>query len=160
MKRYSLKEALEKRRIIAFQNGPKLVSKELQAAEEDLEDAKHLFSRGRFKSATTLSYYAVFHTGRALLYRKKYREKSHIQLVFAVKALYVDKGLLPQQYYDDFIQALNLREMADYKGKYSREGAESNIAIAEESIRLAQEKLGVAEAGDGEDHRHHHRGTR
>ena len=68
-----------------------------------MKDAKGLFSRGRFKSATTLSYYAIFHTGRALLYKKKYREKSHIQLAFAVKSLYVDGGILPDEYYDNFI---------------------------------------------------------
>lgn len=97
MKKYSLEEAIEKRRIMPFPSGPKLVSRELEAAKEDLEDAKDLFSRGRFKSATTLSYYAIFHTARAFLYKKKYREKSHIQLAFAIKALYVDKGVLPQK---------------------------------------------------------------
>ena len=67
MKKYSLEEAIEKRRIIPFSSGPKLVHKELEAAKEDLEDAKDLFSRGRFKSATTIAYYAIFHTARALL---------------------------------------------------------------------------------------------
>ena len=96
MKKYDLKEALEKKKIISFSVGPKLSSKELEAAKEDLLDAKDLFSRGRFKSATTLAYYTIFHTARALLYKKRYREKSHIQLVFAIKAFYVDEGLLPQ----------------------------------------------------------------
>lgn len=139
MKKYSLEEAIEKRRIIPFSSGPKLVRRELEAAKEDLEDAKDLFSRGRFKSATTIAYYAIFHTARALLYNKKYREKSHIQLAFAIKALYVDKGVLPQKYYDNFIFALDLREMADYKRKYSREGAKRLIFSAEESIKLVEE---------------------
>ncbi|MGE4358069.1 MAG: HEPN domain-containing protein [Candidatus Omnitrophota bacterium] len=141
MKKYSLEEAVEKRRIIPFSGGPKLVSKELEAAKEDLEDAKSLFSRGRFKSATTLSYYAIFHTARALLYKKRYREKSHIQLAFAIKELYIDKGILPERYYDNFIQALDLREMADYKRKFSQEGAEKNIQMAEEAIRVVEEVL-------------------
>ncbi len=106
MKKYDLKKALEKKKIISFPVGPKLISKELEAAKEDLFDAKDLFSRERFKSATTLAYYAIFHTARALLYKKRYREKSHIQLAFAIKAFYVDEGLLPQKYYDNFIQAL------------------------------------------------------
>jgi len=87
-------------------------------------DAKDLFSRERFKSAATLAYYTIFHTARALLYKKRYREKSHIQLAFAIKAFYVDEGLLPQEYYDNFIQALDFRELADYKSKFSKEGAE------------------------------------
>lgn len=138
MKKYSLAEAVEKRKIVPFSAGYKLVSKELGAAKEDLEDAKDLFSRGRFKSATTLSYYSIFHTARALLYKKKYREKSHIQLAFAVKALYVDKGVIPSDYYDNFIQALDLREMADYKSKFSKEGAQKLISSAEESIKLVE----------------------
>lgn len=141
MKRFNLEEAIEKRRIIPFSNGPKLVGKELREAAGDLRDAKSLFSIGRFKSATTLAYYSVFHTGRALLYKKKYREKSHIQLAFAIKSLYIDNRFLPQEYYDNFIHALGLREMADYKRKYSKYGAARNIQVAEESIRLAEKIL-------------------
>ena len=136
MKKYDITEAIEKRRIIPFSNGLKLVDKELAAAKEDLQDAKDLFSRKRYKSATTLSYYSIFHTARALIYKKKYREKSHIQLAFAIKAFYIDKELLPLEYYENFIHALELREMADYKSKFSKLGAERNIKIAEESIEL------------------------
>ena len=142
MKKYSFEEAVEKRRIIPFSSGPKLVHRELEAAKEDLEDVKHLFSRGRFKSATTLSYYAIFHTARALLYKKKYREKSHIQLAFAIKELYIEKGLLPQEYYENFIQALDLREMADYKRKFSKEGAQRLISSAKEAIKLVEKIIG------------------
>ena len=124
MKKYDLKEALGKNKITLFLAGPSLISKELGAAKDDLIDAKDLFSRERFKSATTLAYYTIFHTARALLYKKRYREKSHIQLGFAIKAFYVDKGLLPQEYYDNFIQALDFRELADYKSKFSKESAE------------------------------------
>jgi uncharacterized protein (UPF0332 family) len=141
MKKYSLNEAIKRKKIIPFENGPRLISKEIEAAKEDLKDAKDLFSRGRFKSATTLSYYATFHIARAFLYKKKYRKKSHIQLAFAIKALYVDKGVLPLEYYDNFIQVLDLREMADYKRKFSQEGAKRSISIAEESIQLAKKIL-------------------
>jgi uncharacterized protein (UPF0332 family) len=141
MKNYDLKEALEKKKIISFPAGLSLISKELEAAKEDLLDAKDLFSRERFKSATTLAYYAIFHTARALLYKKGYREKSHIQLGFAIKAFYVDKGLLPQEYYDNFIRALDFRELADYKSKFSKESAGRNIQAAEEAIKLTENLL-------------------
>lgn len=138
MKKYDLKEALAKKKIVSFPAGPSLISKELEAAKEDLFDAQDLFSRERFKSATTLAYYTIFHTARALLYKKGYREKSHIQLGFAIKAFYVDKGLLPQEYYDNFIQALDFRELADYKSKFSKETAERNIQAGEEAIRSTE----------------------
>lgn len=141
MKKFDIQEAIEKRRIIPFSDGPKVSSKELRTAREDLEDAKDVLGLGKIKLATVTAYYAIFHASRALLYSKKYREKSHIQLAFAVKSLYIDQGLLPQEYYDDFVQALDLREMADYKRKFSRQGAERNIQAAEKAIELVDSLL-------------------
>ena len=138
MKNFNLREAIEKRRILPFSDGPKVVEKELEIAKEDLQDAKDVLKLEKFKMATVSAYYAIFHTARALLYKKKYREKSHIQLALAIKALYVDEGLLAEEYYDNFIQALNLREMADYKRKFSIQGAQRNIHAAEEAVKLAE----------------------
>lgn len=141
MKKFNIKEAIEKKKIIPFSDGPKITLKELQTAKDDLVDAKETLTRGRFKWATTQAYYAMFHASRALLYYKKYREKGHIHIALAIKYLYVDEGLLPQSYYDDFLQALDLREMADYKRKFSKQGAERNIEAAEKAVKLAENIL-------------------
>jgi uncharacterized protein (UPF0332 family) len=141
MNKAYIKEAIEKRRILPFADGPKITHKELKVAKEDLEEAKYTLSKDKFKWATTQAYYAIFHASRALLYNKKYREKSHIQLALAIKALYIDEGLLSQEYYDNFIQAMGLREMADYKSKFSKGGAERNIRAAEEAIKSADSVL-------------------
>jgi len=141
MKKFDLQEAIEKRRILPFSDGPKIVSKELKTAKEDLQAAKNTFQEDGFKWAIIQAYYAVFHAARALLYHKKYREKSHIHLALAIKSFYVDEGLLPQEYYDNFIQAMNLREMADYKRTFSKQGAEKNIQAAEEAIKLSEKLL-------------------
>ena len=103
MNKVYIDEAIEKRRILLFSDGPKIASKELKIAKEDLKEAKDTLSKGRFKWATTQAYYAIFHATRALLYNKKYREKSHDQLALAIKALYIEEGLLTQEYYDNFI---------------------------------------------------------
>ena len=137
MRSYSLKEALEKRRILPFSAGPKLVPKELKAAKEDLKEARRTYGLKSYKWATVQSYYAIFHASRALLYAKKYREKSHIHLGLAIKALYIDKNILPDTYYEDFVSASSLRELADYKSKFSKEGAERNIKAAEKAIEEA-----------------------
>ena len=141
MKKYDIREAVEKRKIVSFSAGHKVSSKELRTAKEDLQDAKDVLKLGKFKMATITAYYAIFHASRALLYKKRYREKSHIHLAFAIKAFYIDKGLLPQEYYDNLIQAMSLREMADYKRRFSKQGAERNIQSAEESIKLAGDIL-------------------
>ena len=72
---------------------------------------------------------------------KKYREKSHIHLGAAIKALYIDTGHLPQEYYDNFVDASTLRELADYKSKFSSEGAERNIDAAEKAIKEVTQLL-------------------
>lgn len=145
MKEFNIREAVEKRRIIHFSDGLKLISKEIKTAKEDLQDAKDVFELGKYKLTTVRAYYAIFHSSRALLYKKKYREKSHIQLAFAIKGLYVDKGILPEEYYDNFIQALGLREMADYKRKFSKQGAENNIQMAEKAVEIAEKVLKAIE---------------
>jgi len=43
MKKYDLKEALEKKKIISFSVGANLISKELEAAKEDLLDERFIF---------------------------------------------------------------------------------------------------------------------
>lgn len=138
MKTFNLQEAIRKKRIISFSDGPKVAAKEIATAREDLKDAKDVLALGKTKLATVSAYYAIFHATRALLYTKKYREKSHIQLGFAIKALFVDPGDLPIEYYDNFIQALNLREMADYKRTFSKQGAEKNIEAARKAIEQAK----------------------
>lgn len=84
MKNFDLQEAIEKRKILPFPDGPKVVSKELEAAHADILEAKDRLENGKYKYATITAYYAIFHVFRALLYQKNYREKSHIQLAFAI----------------------------------------------------------------------------
>ena len=134
MKKYDIKEAINNRRIIPFSDGPDAASKELTTAKDDLKDAEDVFKLKKYKMATVFSYYAIFHATRTLLYLRKYREKSHLHLGLAIKSLYIDEGLLPQEYYDDFVQAQDLREMADYKSKFSEQGAKRNIESARRAI--------------------------
>jgi len=141
MNKFGINEAIEKRKIIPFAAGPKISGKELKIAKEDLQESKESLVKGKFKWATTQAYYALFHASRALIYKRKYREKSHIQLAFAIKAFYVDEGLLSKDYYDNFIQAMDLREMADYKSSFSKEGAEKTVKAAESAIKSTEKLL-------------------
>lgn len=138
---FNLKTAIEKRQIIPFTDGPKLVLKELQAAQDDLQDAKDNLNIKKFKVATVTSYFAMFHAARSLLYNKKYREKSHIQLIYAIKELYIKTGLLSNDYYENHLRGMQLREVADYKLTFSEEGAEKNIEAAEKNINMAKKLL-------------------
>jgi uncharacterized protein (UPF0332 family) len=125
---------LESGKIIVFTKGKDLVKKELAVAQSDLDDAKAGFENQRFKWSTIQGYYAMFHAARALLYSKNYREKSHYAISVALKALFVEENKLGVRYVRDLINAMNLREAADYEADFSREGAEVVIKSAEEFI--------------------------
>ena len=124
------KKALEKRKILKFTKAKALVMKELEAAQDDLTEAKDRLKNGKFKYATITSYYSMFHSARALIYSKGYREKSHYYLLVALQALFVDKGIVEEGLVKDFHTAMVLREGADYHGEFSQEGAESSIESA------------------------------
>ena len=132
------KRALEKRRIIPFKEGKDLISKELKAAKNDLEEAKNRLSNDKYKYATITAYYSMFHAARALLYAKGYREKSHHFLSVAIDALYVETGKLEARLSRAFLNAMILREEADYHSDFSKEGAEAATQSAEEFLKAAK----------------------
>jgi len=125
------KKCLESKKIILFASGKKLVEKELSIAQSDLSDAKAGFDNQRYKWSTIQGYYAMFHAARALIYSRGYREKSHYCLAIALRALFGDEGMMGAQSAHNFLNAMNLREAADYEAEFSQSGAKAIIASAE-----------------------------
>ena len=76
--------------------------------------------------------YSMFHLARALIYAKKYREKSHYCLVVALEHLYVEKGVLEKGFLESLVIGKEMRESADYRSSFSKEGAENLIRAAED----------------------------
>lgn len=134
-------KALEKKKLLPFEKGKKLVKKELRSAEDDLREAKDRYNNNRYKYATINAYYSMFHCARALIYSKGYREKSHYYLVVAMQALFVDKRLLDRSLLKSFHDAMILRENADYHGEFSKEGASSNIESAKSFLKTTRSIL-------------------
>jgi uncharacterized protein (UPF0332 family) len=139
------KRCLESNKIVAFAKGKKLAGKELSIARSDLSDAKAGFDTGRYKWSTIQAYYAMFHATRALIYSRGYREKSHYCLAVALRALFVEEGQIEAQSTRDFLNAMNLREAADYEAKFSQSGAKAVIAAAEKLIEKATAILSISE---------------
>ena len=136
------KQCLENKKILPFERGRELVKKELSIGESDLLDAKAGFQEKRYKWSTIQAYYAMFHATRALVYSKGYREKSHYCLSVALRALFVEEGKLDAQAGRDFLNAMNLREAADYEAEFSEAGATAVITAAEKFIGKAKSLLG------------------
>jgi uncharacterized protein (UPF0332 family) len=137
------KQCLESGKIASFPKGKRLVGKELSVARSDLLDAKAGYENQRYKWSTIQAYYAMFHAARALVYSRSYREKSHYCLSVALRALFIEEGKLDTQTGRDFLNAMSLREAADYEAEFSLEGAKAVIASAERFIEKATAVLGI-----------------
>ena len=136
-----LKRFVEERKLMRISIDRKLVLKEIEGAESDLEDAKDSLSRKKFKWATIQGYYSMFHATRALVYSKGFREKSHYALLIALKELY--KNQLESELIQNFDEAMTLREEADYGLIFSEEGATSIVNNAEKFLNRVKEILRI-----------------
>ena len=128
------KKCLEYKKIVRFNRGPNLVSKELKLSLDDLNSAKDIYKRSNYKWAIVHAYYSMFHAGRGLLYIKRYREKSHYCLIEAIRELYVKEKELSFIFVENIYKAKVLREEADYYGEYKKSMAKELIKKSEEFL--------------------------
>ena len=81
-----------------FKATKQMIEKEIASAGYDLKRAQESLNEGDAKWSTVQSYYAIFHSARALLFNRGYRERSHRCLLIALQELYVRTGELPPEY--------------------------------------------------------------
>lgn len=118
-----------------------LIDKEVEEAESDLGRAGNSASGDDFKWATVQAYYSMFHTAKALVLSKGYREKSHLCLSVALKNLFIDSGILGRKHYERFRDTMSLRKDADYGLIYSESSAKASIEWAREFLEDARNVL-------------------
>ena len=109
-------------------------NKELSSADYDLKRAEFSSESEDYKWSIIQSYYAIFHSSRALLYKIGYREKRH----FAVSIILEDltkNGKINTKLVGDFHAAMSAREDADYRDVYSKETADYMLDVAEEFLK-------------------------
>jgi uncharacterized protein (UPF0332 family) len=121
--RYRFDECLERGKIVKIPVDPALVAKEFREAEADCIAAERSLAEHQEKWAIIQGYYSLFHSLRALVFGKGYREKSHRCLKYAVEFLLVDEGILRPEVLEQFSFAMDLREGADYGCIYNEESA-------------------------------------
>ncbi len=132
-------KCLKRGKIKPFSRGKGLVSKELEAAENDLQRAQKTFDDADYKWATIQLYYSMFHSARALLYFKNLSEKSHFCLIEAIRTLYVEKKLISVTLLESLQQAKALRADADYYSRWSEAGCQKLLNSAMEFLEKAKE---------------------
>ena len=132
-------KCLKKRKIKEFSQGKFLAPKEIRLAKEDLISAQKSFKEENYRWCIIQTYYSMFHSARALLYNKNYREHSHFCLREAIQTLYVEKGKLNVFLVEALTEAKNLREAADYYGDYSEINAEKLLEKAKQFVKESEE---------------------
>ena len=83
----------------------------------------------------------MFHSARALLYAKSYREKSHWCLIEAIRNFYVKEGKIGFWSIEALEKAKVLREEADYYGEFTEENAKELLNKGKEFFNKAKEIL-------------------
>jgi uncharacterized protein (UPF0332 family) len=127
----NIQDCLKERFLIKIKPENDLVIKELNESDYDFERAHKAFEDEDWKWSIVKSYYSMFHTARAVLFKLGFREKKH----FAIGVVLEDlnkKGKLESKYLNDFNSALSSREDADYHYIYSKESARHSLEIAKE----------------------------
>lgn len=126
-----IKDCLEQGFLKKIEVDRKLIEKETNESNYDLEKAEKAFREQDFKWSIVKSYYSMFHAARAILFKLGYREKRH----FAISVVLDDlnkKGRLESKYVSDFNAAISSREDADHHYTYSKEIAQHILSIAKE----------------------------
>ena len=131
-------KCLAEKKIMKIGLQPDLVEKELHEADFDAKSAVASISENNFKWATVQAYYAMFHTAKALVLSKGYREKSHACLLVALKTLFVDAALLESKHFTNFRDCMDLRHDADYGLVYSESSARNAAEWATEFLKEAR----------------------
>jgi len=134
-------DCLKRGKIKPFSRGKSLAPKELETAASDLERSEKTYKDGDYKWATIQIYYSMFHSARALLYDKNLREHSHFCLLAAIKSLYVETKQLPVCLWEGLQEAKNLREEADYYNRWSKQGCERLLKLAEALLERAKDVI-------------------
>lgn len=130
-------DCLKGRRITQFDRAKGLVAKELAQAEADLKAAGASFKDANYKWAIIQAYYSMFHSARALIYSRGYRERSHFCLIVAIRHLFAGSGGVSAQLVEALQLGKTLRENADYYGDFSEEAADQMIERAKEWLKIA-----------------------
>lgn len=139
--RITFKDCIARKRIVCFPEAKHLVTGEIEDAEDDLKSAREEYENSGFKWATVKGYYSMFHSARALLHSRGYREKGHYCLYLAIKELFVKEGKLEDALAEDLKNAMILREEADYQRNFSEKGAKKTIKCAEKFLKATKKAL-------------------
>lgn len=126
----------------------------LQAAE-DLETAKMMLKKHRYRVAISRAYYAMLYTTLAILLERNRSFSSPPAVLAAFGQQFTSKGLVPKEYHQYLSDAQEKRGQADYDfiSQMSAEDAKEVIGHAQQFVALGEQMLGPVNVPETEAHR-------
>jgi uncharacterized protein (UPF0332 family) len=137
----NFKKCLEQKRIVKIIPTKEMIDKELASAKYDLKMADESLMKNDSKWASVQAYYSMFHSAKALVLNKGYREKSHYCLIVALRELYIKTEELDKEIGDDLENCMDIRHEADYGLTYDTESATICIDAARNLLESADNIL-------------------
>ena len=132
----NIRECFEKRLLRKDRPDPRRSGRSLEVAEAKLEEAEKALRYDLLDAAVILSYTAMFHAARAMLFRDGIVERSHVCLIEYLKDRYVRTGRMSEA----LINALDSARVDRHETLYGLE-TRSSDREAEYSLQRAGEFL-------------------
>lgn len=113
----------------------------LERAKEDLRTSKDNFESKSYRASVNRSYYAIFHSLRAITALDGFDSGKHSGIIAFVNQNYVKTGIFDKSFSKLVDSAFRLREKADYEDFYivAIEDAAKQIKSAETVIAIVEE---------------------
>jgi uncharacterized protein (UPF0332 family) len=115
----------------------------LSRAKEVFHDAETLLNQKSFASSVNRSYYAIFHTLRAVTALDGFDSSKHSGVIAYINREYVKTGVFDKRLSKILDTTFRLREKADYDDFFviSIDAAQEQLSKAEEVINMVEPYL-------------------
>jgi len=119
------------------------IAANLERAEQSLEAARELVTRGYYDFAASRAYYVAFYASTAALLKEGLEFSKHSGVLASVHQRLVKTGKLDREQGKELNWLFELRNVGDYgvTAHVSRQDAERAIRVAESFLRVIQSLL-------------------
>jgi uncharacterized protein (UPF0332 family) len=118
------------------------IKQALDKAADALEDARVLVQNKRYGGAVNRAYYAYFWLVQGLLLEEDVATKTHNGAQRKFAELYIKTRLIPQTFYEHFVELFQERTAADYESKsdFSEEDLKHFVEYVEDFMAFVKKK--------------------
>lgn len=123
----------------------------LEKAKECIDDAGILLENGSFMASANRSYYAIFHSARAILAIDGEDRKRHSGVISYFQERYIKNGVFEKIYSYILQNAFEIRQEADYEDFYviAKEDALQQLENAKHFFEKIKEYIMELEKAEG-----------